>query len=256
MQISSKDKTILVFSDPHQEIDKVKRILKKESYDQVVCLGDWFDSFFYEDPIYANKTARFLSELVFQENFLTLFGNHDLNYLFKNQYALCGGYTTPKREAVLEGLGSLFTKVRDKFRWYVWIDDFLCTHAGVHTYHFPPQLKLDKKGISEWLDNTGEHAIVSLINNNSHWFFRAGEARGGSQRVGGIVWLDFDAEFEPIEGLKQLVGHSYHRTILNHVSDGNLDLTKCDNLDIDCNVNQYLLIRNGEVKIKRLCDLD
>ena len=46
MKISSSNKKILIFSDPHQELDKVKKIIQAEKADINVCLGDWFDSHF------------------------------------------------------------------------------------------------------------------------------------------------------------------------------------------------------------------
>ena len=40
MKISSKDKKILIFADPHQEIDKVDDMLKHEAADINICLGE------------------------------------------------------------------------------------------------------------------------------------------------------------------------------------------------------------------------
>ena len=87
------------------------------------------------------------------------------------------------------------------------------------------------------------------------WLYGVGAARGGRQNIGGITWQDFGAEFEPIDGLKQIVGHTSHPKILNHYTDGNLDIASCDNIDIDCHLNQYLLIQNGKLIIKDYKDL-
>jgi hypothetical protein len=255
-QLSSKNQRILVFADPHQEIDKVSNILKREQADKVVCLGDWFDSFHLENVRYSIKTAAYLQKLVFQPNFLTLFGNHDVHYFWgKNEHALCSGWTKDKDKAIIGAFEGKMAEVRDKFQWFVWIDDYLCTHAGVHPYHFPPMLEADKKGISTWLKKAGEHAELSLASGGSHWFFRAGEARGGSQRIGGIVWADFDDEFEPIDGVKQLVGHTYHRRAVTHYSNRNLARAEANDLDIDCNLTEYLIIHNGKLEIKSYYDL-
>lgn len=45
MKLTSKNKRILVLADPHQDVNKLDRIIKTEAADEVVCLGDWFDSF-------------------------------------------------------------------------------------------------------------------------------------------------------------------------------------------------------------------
>jgi hypothetical protein len=39
-------------------------------------------------------------------------------------------------------------------------------------------------------------------------FLAWGRGRGGPARIGGLVWLDWNTEFTPIEGLNQIVGHS------------------------------------------------
>jgi len=69
--------------------------------------------------------------------------------------------------------------------------------------------------------------------------------------------LDFDREFQPIEDLKQIVGHTHRRggTIQQHHTEGFSNLTEANNLCIDCNVNQWLTITNGKMEIKSYRDL-
>lgn len=255
MQLNSTNKTILVLSDPHQEINKLERILNSENYDIAVCLGDYFDSFTHNGFKDVEKTCQFLKKWLYKDNFFTTIGNHDISYLNSNRYAYCSGYTDAKDTLITDIFGVKFPEIKSKFKWYLWIDDFLCSHAGINQYHFPPNLKLDKPSISAWLDTQIKMAQIALDSGSSHWMFRAGTARGGNELVGGITWQDFDIEFEPIEGIKQLVGHTPHPTILNHRSDGNINLTECDNLDIDCHLNEYLLITNEKLTIKRYSDL-
>lgn len=249
MNLDSNKKTILVFSDPHQEIDRVEYILKKENYDIVVCLGDWFDSFTHDSEYDVEKTCKFLKKWIFKENFFTCIGNHDVHYLYDNNTTICSGYENRKYRFISDCLGSFLSPIRDKFQWYIWIDDFLCSHAGINTYHFSPFIELTRDGITKWLDSQLKIAERTLIDGEHNWIYGAGAARGGRQNIGGITWQDFDSEFSPIEGVKQLVGHTPHPTILNHQTDGNLDFTTCDNLDIDCHLNQYLIILNQKLKI-------
>ena len=51
MKVSSENKKILIFSDVHQDINKLSKIISHESADINVCLGDWFDSFFFDSDI-------------------------------------------------------------------------------------------------------------------------------------------------------------------------------------------------------------
>jgi hypothetical protein len=251
MNLNSDKKTILIFSDPHQEIDRVEYILKKENYDIVVCLGDWFDSFTHNSEYDLEKTCKFLKKWVFKENFFTCIGNHDIHYLYDNNTTICSGYDHGKDVFISDVLGNFLPPIRDKFKWYIWIDEFLCSHAGINEYHFHPLMDLTKDGVTKWLDEQIKIAEPKLINGDHHWLYGAGNARGGRQKIGGITWQDFDWEFSPIEGINQLVGHTPHSTIFNHKEDGNLDFTVCDNLDIDCRLSQYLLIQNKKLKI---CD--
>jgi hypothetical protein len=255
MELSSKNKTILVLSDSHQEIDKLEYILKRENYDICVHLGDHFDSFSHNSEQDASKTCDFLKKWLFKPNFFSAFGNHDLPYLYRNPTTICSGYYKWKDNLITKEFGSFLPAIRDKFLWYLFIDDFLCSHAGVNSYHFPPNLTVNKDGVTKWLDEQIKDAEPPLINGGRHWLYGVGAARGGRQNIGGITWQDFDCEFEPIDGLKQLVGHSSHRTILNHVEDGNMDLTQADNLDIDCHLSQWILIQDGKIIIRNYSDL-
>jgi hypothetical protein len=255
MNLSSQNKRILVFSDPHQNIPYVEHLLNKEKYDVAVCLGDWFDSFNLNSERDLELTCNFLKKWLFKDNFYTCIGNHDIQYLFDNNSTICSGYSRDKDLFITDYLGSFLPPIRDKFLWYLWIDDFLCSHAGINSRSFPFNQEINKPAITTWLDEQIDQAVPKLINGSHHWFYGAGEGRGGRQKIGGITWQDFDTEFEPIDGLKQLVGHSSHNIILNHHTDGSLDLKTCDNLDIDCHLNEYLIISNGKLQIKKLKDL-
>lgn len=137
----------------------------------------------------------------------------------------------------------------------MWIDDYFCSHAGINPVHFRPNQEINKLAITKWLDEQIKFAEPSLINNGYHWLYGCGQGRGGRLRAGGITWNCFDSEFEAVEGLKQIVGHTSHSNISNHYLDGNMDIASCDNIDIDCHLNQYLLIQNGKLIIKDYKDL-
>ncbi|MGA1047552.1 MAG: hypothetical protein ACO3UU_06055 [Minisyncoccia bacterium] len=72
MKIDSKDKKILIFSDPHQEIDKVDTIIKHEAADINICLGDWFDSFYKDYDSDYKATADYLLNYLDTKNSYTL----------------------------------------------------------------------------------------------------------------------------------------------------------------------------------------
>lgn len=255
MQISSKNKTILVLSDVHQQIDKLEYIIKKESPDIIVHLGDFFDSHYLDTKEAVEKTCLFIKNNIFRKNFYTLLGNHDIHYLYKNNDLICSGYKEWKCKLISEIFGDKLKHIADKHRWYFWIDDFLCTHGGIHEYHLPPFIELNKPSFNDWLNAQCKSAKIALSINTKHWFYMAGAARFGDAAIGGLLWLDFEREFEPIEGLKQLVGHTYKKSIRPHHSDGNLNPNEWNNICVDCCLSEYLLITNGIIQIKSYADL-
>jgi hypothetical protein len=238
-------KRILVFSDPHLRIAKVNHILKHENYDFVVCLGDWFDSHFYENTNSLSATCDFLKNSVTKSNFYTCLGNHDIHYLYNNQNVRASGFTTNKKELIQECLGNKVEEVKKKFLWYIWIDNYLCSHAGLNIYHFDPNIQINKQSVSTWLEKQVKEAEIKLNNGDKHWLYGAGAARFGSQKIGGITWLDFEEEFVPIEGLDQIVGHTFHSAVIE----------RNNNYCIDCSLNQYLIIENGKLTVKSYSEL-
>lgn len=249
MKIDSTNKKIVLFSDVHNEIHKTKKIIEKENADYNVCLGDWFDSFYYDNTHHYKLTAEYLvNEFLPKDNNITLYGNHDLHYLFDNKYTICSGFEMRKLEAISEVLQGV--SIVDKFKWYIWVDDFLCSHAGLHPNFIDPLCKTNED-IDNFLKKEVKHADTSLIAEKPHWFYGAGWSRGGSYRQGGIVWLDFNDEFEPIEDLDQIVGHTNQRK--NGCAWSFTD--NSDNYCIDCFQNQYLVIENKAIKIKNYIDL-
>ena len=82
----------LVIPDVHQDIAGVKKVFeieKLESFDEIVFLGDWFDSF-HEPPKVASfkDTCLFLRDLVWynkDSKMVFLVGNNDLAYIYNNK---------------------------------------------------------------------------------------------------------------------------------------------------------------------------
>ena len=250
MELNSTKNTILVFSDPHQDIDTVKFILEKENYDQVVCLGDWFDSKFHQDLFHTEKTCEFLSEFLFKENFFTCIGNHDIQYLYDNESVLCGGYSEKRKKIINKFFKKNIQKVREKFLWYIWIDDYFCSHAGLNEIHFSPYVSVNKKDISDFLNKEIEISTQSLLMGKENWLYMAGLARGGFLKKGGITWQDFRKEFYPIEGLKQIVGHTRHKEVSYHEED-----SLKENICIDCDLIEYIKFFNQNISVQKYSNL-
>jgi len=257
MKIDSKNKKIVIFSDVHNDINRVKEIIKHENADINVCLGDWFDSFYYDSPENYKDTASYLMEYLDSPKNISLWGNHDIHYISDNNTTLCSGYEEWKYIEIDGALGNFRNKFKNKFEWFLRIDDWLCTHAGLHSSHLPFDIKTNDD-IDAYLTSQVEIANVKLkATKEHHWFWAAGRARGGYARFGGIVWLDFDYEFDPIDITKQIVGHTPRRsrTVQCHKTEGYLEAGDGNNICIDTSLSQYLTIANGKIEIKNYSDL-
>jgi hypothetical protein len=249
MKISSNNKKILIFSDPHQELDKVKKIIQAEKADINVCLGDWFDSHFRDDDKDCQNAAAYLKEeFLPSNNNITLFGNHDIHYLFNNRYTICSGYEDRKANIIDKTIGKNKEEFVRKFSWFFYIDEFLCTHAGLHKMFIKPFV-YSQEDLYDYLTIQTNEANINIRTNQNHWIYAAGRARGGSQTKGGLVWLDFDSEFSPIEDINQIVGHT-------HRKQGRIkSYAGTENYCIDTNLNQWITISNGKMETKNYSDL-
>lgn len=251
MKISSQNKKVLILSDVHQDINRLDKIIKAESADINVCLGDWFDSFTFDSESDFIKTAEYLKSYLNYPKNITLWGNHDTQYLSKNKYTLCSGYTTDKAKLANEFFGTEKSHIADKFKWYVWVDDKLCTHAGLHPNLIRSNCKTNED-IDKYLQEESEAANRCLKTNQKNWFYLAGRARGGPERYGGITWLDFDYEYDPIDDLQQVVGHTFRRSrkVECHKSEGFMNPLDANNVCIDTNMVEYLTVSDGKWEIK------
>ena len=186
MKINSIGNKILIFSDVHQEVDKLSKIIKHEAADINICLGDWFDSHISDKDEDVEKTASFIKDYLSSNN-VTLFGNHDLHYLFANQYATCSGYAHRKALLIDKIFGEDKATIIDKFNWFIFIDGFLCTHAGLH-YNFLPSIIKNNEDVYEYLITQENEANIKIRTQQPHWFYGAGRSRGGYQPKGGCIY--------------------------------------------------------------------
>lgn len=192
----------LILPDLHLQWEKADKIIKHESADKIVFLGDYFDE--YNDNYQMNLVmAEWLKDSLTQPNRIHLFGNHDISYAFKHRSYKCSGYEAGKDYAI--------NSVMKEEQWrqlklYTYVDDFLCTHAGLHTHFY--QVYNKGRSVSKFLADESQLALNDGFNElPARPIFWAGRSRGGTETVGGIVWCD-SSEFVGIHGLNQVFGHT------------------------------------------------
>lgn len=227
---------ILVVPDIHDQVEKVERILSSFTYDKVIFLGDYFDSW-TGTPKDAAKTAQWLIANFSNPNYTFLLGNHDLFYLY-GEFP-CSGNTFEKFRAIDNVIEDDRVKFNSYFKLCHWIGDWCLSHAGLHKTWFEHPIS----GITQ--SNTEELCKKALesIWSSSDPILLAGRSRGGPQRVGGIVWLDW-SEFEPIENVNQIVGHTAGKEV--RAKAGTASLNFC----IDTHLNHVGVLEGGAFLIK------
>jgi hypothetical protein len=239
----------IVIPDIHQRINNIRTILEKEQeYDEVVFLGDYFDSFF-EPPKVASfeDTCEYLKHLITEhpnkDKFVFLLGNHDLQYIFLNNKDSHSSVTTPLNYYCSGFTKNKASKFRKVFFDNGYKDDFFIknfklvhqtqgwtlSHAGIHPSHIPYSKDLDF-----FVNVMANEAWKNFrhLNHQYNWIMSsAGICRGGLDKVGGIVWHDWRYEFEtnPLTG-KQIVGHT---TISEPACIGKDTNNECWNLDTE-----------------------
>lgn len=244
MEKVQKKLVILIIPDLHNQYAVAEHIIEKEKPDQIIFLGDYFDSYYdsYED---ASHTSAWLANSLRKTDRIHLIGNHDLSYMTDNPKLKCTGYTSQKHEVIKK------YKINwKKLQLYHWIDDqWLCTHAGLSNLFYEEMTSASTpSNVMEFSDQDLEK--IDDVNYN-HKFFQVGRARNGLAKVGGILWCDYNEEFQPIPDLKQIFGH----TPLPSPSHLTFKSIGSENICLDTGLRNYAIYEKGKMIIRSVIDL-
>lgn len=220
-------KTIII-SDIHNRFYWIEEALSSHllrPYDRVIFLGDYFDDF-NDTPDVALNSAKWLKKSLHNPNRIHLYGTHDMWYRFPfNPYIQASGNTEGKYRAIQRVLNP---EDWNLLKLYHYEQNYLTTHAGVHPYLISEYVFRNRNIFDKYIVGTNlqlgsqdvinkivkpatEEASKRISQGFADSWLSAGFARGGLQPVGGINWLDWDQEFEPVHYINQIVGHTEHR---------------------------------------------
>lgn len=181
---------ILFVGDTHGNWEVVQHALDSPYPDRVVFIGDYLDSFNRSIDEQVKTLLLVLNACEDNpEKYIGLMGNHELSYLEEGMRA--SGFNTATHGHVVH----LEDRIKRILKPYVWIDDWLASHAGVSN-----QLLKDLNCTLEEYLHANQHNQI-------------GVARGGWSSIGGLYWCDFNREFDCIPGVNQIVGHSNYLPI-------------------------------------------
>lgn len=232
----------LILPDIHNKTKKVDKILNNYWFDKIIFTGDFFDDF-GDNPEIVKGVAEWLKDKIEElgESAVWLLGNHDMGYAFPNNASLrCSGWTRNKCNEINSVL-----KREDwnKFKLCHFQDNFLFSHGGVHPYIFADAMQEITIGK---IEAKCRQAIIDAKSLTPSMITMAGESRGGGQDVGGITWLDWDEEFEPIPNINQVVGHTPHPEPDYKIGENSI------NYNLDTHLHHIGMIVDGVFKYETL----
>jgi len=237
---------ILVIGDIHNHWVKAEAIASKYDDHTIVFVGDYFDDF-GDSAIDADQTARWLKESLTKPNRIHLMGNHDINYSYLNyrkdskgnlqNLYHCSGYTLQKDDAINRVMTN---EDWDKIKMYHYENGWFFTHAGLSHHWFEhPVLDTTPEIIIKKLDEA-----VEMYKNREYTDIlgAAGRCRGGSHKVGGILWHDHFRESTPLPFIKQVYGHTPNTTTVGPLIDIEKDDEYSINVNVDCGLQEVFRI--------------
>lgn len=224
----------LVVGDLHTKfhiLDKVKQLIPK--YDKVVFLGDYVDEW-DTVPEASYNLLTSLKELYEQNphKIVLLLGNHELSEWLEGNFK-CSGWNPTTSNYVKD----FMYKFHSIFQLAYAQDDFLFTHAGI-TNEWAKKYLFTEPYITYSLLTAGDitnelnHTLRHYEDNDIDEKIFNGLSEVGYHRGGwgtpSPIWADLnDLLADPLEGIKQVVGHTPIYTAM-HYQTHQTDLYCCD----------------------------
>ena len=219
-----------IIGDLHGRIEIVKKIqdiLRTDLSAKAVFIGDYLDSY-DRPPQECFETLKLVLHLqkAYFGRVEALKGNHELSYMYP--YMRSSGFSQFTKLSVDTEIG--ISTMEEELLDYTFVNGYLISHAGVSSH------LLDGMGCS----------LESYLKKED--FFQIGRVRGGLDSIGGLFWCDWNQEFEPINGIKQIVGHTRGDIIREKDDNYCIDVLHCS--------DKVLLLEPGKSPVSFDLNLD
>jgi len=213
----------LIIPDPHEQIALLTKLVAAHD-GLVIVLGDLFDAW-ESTPESRAATIEYVATRSADPRLTHLWGNHDLQYAFPGVRALrCSGWNSDTQARV-------DAQLTWEDHWRHWklstmVGKWHVSHAGAaRRVYLSPMRQQD--------------ALTSLRIKSMPEMLEAGWARGGRAPIGGLTWLDWEREFSPLPGVRQIVGHS----------EGPSPRWRGENLCLDTSLAHVALVHDDKVRV-------
>jgi len=191
----------ICMGDLHGDLALYRSIKSMFPGHKFTLVGDLVDSFFFSRSQQLQLLEEVLRDI---EAGITecIIGNHEWSYLWPERMQ-CSGYS----EVFASKLLPLHARMLKVMKPYVldtgYAETILFTHAGLSARMLVQREPDPEKEIS--LKSFLDKECTDLENGLA---YNIGRSRGGPDKFGGIYWCDFEKDFVPIVGLRQVFGHS------------------------------------------------
>lgn len=223
---------ILGLGDIHGR-DCWKNIIKSETFDKVVFIADYFDSFNIT-PIeqYHNFKEIIQFKRDYPDKVILLIGNHDYHYLsfIKEHYS---GYQFTKSWDYGFIIDELFRnqEIQACYRY----NNFVFSHAGI------TETWARNHNLNTNIDNIEDEVNTLFYKSPNSFKFVSGVCNGyGDSIEQGPLWVRPQSLYSDATNGVHIIGHTHSS-----------EIEPCDKyINIDALPYQYLIIDNNEIEIK------
>lgn len=203
---------IIFIGDLHGKHEIVDKVMDKDGFK--IFLGDFMDS--YDRSVKDHElTIQKVLTAVKSREAASVIGNHEMSYLFPDRHR-CSGWD-PIREVMFKPYHIEIFKYCEPFIKLP--GNFVVSHAGFNKHSI--------KGLSLDDDDGEVDSWAFDMESEANWI---GWARGGRNPKGGIYWMDWNSEFQPIPGINQIVGHTRGKGIRIQCTENQDSYNYC----VDC----------------------
>lgn len=230
------NKKLLILADIHGRKFWKNPCHDIEKYDKVIFLGDYLDSYDFENISVQECIENFKEIIEFKkansDKVVLLLGNHDYPY-YSDEYFGLSRYHCRHSNRYHDDISKLFKDNKDCFQLAYAEGDILFTHAGVDGDWLRESVGCSKTDINEIC-----HAINMLKDDvdGQKKLHQVTYSRGGYDQFGSCVWADVNdiKNGSRIPGIKQVFGHTlqaFYDKNMNIVFGNAVEFDDCKMLD-------------------------
>ena len=199
----------IILGDPHGRLDPIKQIYDNEQPDEVIILGDYFDSFnidaYVQRECYDN-IINLRKEHLNQHKgrFVMLIGNHDMHYM-DEKFGRCSGWNPLTASQASYPLCRDWNKEILKMIFVDEINHTIYSHAGISMNWFDYWIKSKSLGDIKTIETKafcftykdGGDYYGSSSWNSPLWIRPEGLKKCPYKDERGIVWSQIFGHTEP-----------------------------------------------------------